>query len=148
MNHIELRFSALLQNESFARMAVSSFVSPANPTVEEVIEIKTMVSEAVSNAIIHGYKLDGSRDVYIKAYLSDKELTVIVQDYGEGIKDVQQALRGIYYEDADTEHCGMGITIMKTLASEFEIQSTEKLGTKVIMKKKLTTQENALINES
>ncbi len=147
MNHIELRFSALLQNESFARVAVASFITSANPTIEEMVEIKTIVSEAVSNAIIHGYKLDGSRDVYVKAYLNNDEVEIIVQDYGVGIKNIEAIMTGQYHDDSDTEHSGMGIVIMKSLSNSFDIQSTEELGTKVVIKKKLSCTGNKLLNE-
>ena len=80
MTHIELRFSALLKNEALARVAISSFVAELNPTIEELIEIKTLVSEAVSNAIIHGYKLDEKRDVYLKARIINKTLDLDITD--------------------------------------------------------------------
>ena len=137
MNHIELRFSALLQNEPFARTSIASFVSPLNPTIEEIVEIKTLVSEAVSNAIIHGYRLDHERDVYVKANIKGNRVEIIVQDYGVGIKNLEEAMKPHVSELKDDERCGMGITIMQSLSDSFEIKSTLGLGTKVIIVKNL-----------
>ena len=96
MNHIELKFSANLKNESFARVAVSAFASELDPTLEELNEIKTIVSEAVSNAIIHGYKMDESRDVYIKASIVDRTLELEIIDYGIGIENIDKIKQNKY----------------------------------------------------
>lgn len=135
MNHMEIRFSASLQNEAFARTAVASFVSSINPTMEEIVEIKTIISEAVSNAIIHGYRMDAGRDIYIRAFLRNRELEVIIQDYGIGISKIEEISQGIYTQKDGSEHSGMGITIMKTLSDSFDIRSTIGIGTKVTIKK-------------
>ena len=73
MNRLELRFSAVLENVSFARTSVASFISSLNPTIDEIQEVKTIVSEGISNAIIHGYKLNGSRDVFVKVYIKKRK---------------------------------------------------------------------------
>ncbi len=142
MNHIELRFSALLKNEALARVAISSFVAELNPTIEELIEIKTLVSEAVSNAIIHGYKLDEKRDVYLKARIINKTLELDITDYGVGIKDLDEILNSSYKIDEGHEHAGMGIIIMKSLSDSFDIHSTLGLGTKVEIKKVVKSSTN------
>ena len=137
MNHIELKFSANLKNESFARVAISSFASELDPTLEELHEIKTIVSEAVSNAIIHGYKMDESRDVYIRATIVDRTLELEIIDYGVGIENIEEINENRYSLDCDNEHSGMGIIIMKSLSDQFEIHSTKGLGTKIVVKKQV-----------
>ena len=137
MNHIELKFSANLKNESFARVAVSSFASELDPTIDELIEIKTIISEAVSNAIIHGYKMDESRDVYVRAKIINRALEIEVIDYGCGIENTDEILSNSYSIDCDNEHSGMGITIMKSLADDFKIHSMKNLGTRIVVKKEI-----------
>ena len=137
MNHIELKFSANLKNESFARVAVSAFASELDPTIEELQEIKTIVSEAVSNAIIHGYKMDESRDVYVRAIIVERVLELEIIDYGIGIENIEEITQNQYSFDCENEHSGMGITIMKSLSDYFEIHSTKGLGTKIAVKKQI-----------
>lgn len=137
MNHIELKFSANLKNESFARVAISSFASELDPTIDELLEIKTIISEAVSNAIIHGYKMDESRDVYVRAKIIDRALEIEVIDYGCGIENIDEILSNSYSIDCDNEHSGMGITIMKSLADDFKIHSMKNLGTRIVVKKEI-----------
>lgn len=135
MNHIELRFSANLKNEALARVSIASFAALLDPTVEELLEIKTIVSEAVSNAIIHGYKMNADRDVYIKAKIIDRTIELEIQDYGVGIENIEEILQNQYSLDVGNEHSGMGIIIMKSLADYFDIRSTKGLGTKVVVRK-------------
>ena len=146
MNHIELKFSANLKNESFARVAVSSFASELDPTIDELIEIKTIISEAVSNAIIHGYKMDESRDVYVRAKIINRALEIEVIDYGCGIENIDEILSNSYSIDCDNEHSGMGITIMKSLSNDFKIHSTKDLGTRIVVKKEIAV--NTIKDES
>lgn len=137
MNHLELKFSANLKNEALARVAVSAFVSELDPTLEQLLEIKTIVSEAVSNAIIHGYKMNENRDVYLRFKIIDRTLEMEIQDYGIGIDNLNDILTNTYSIDCDNEHSGMGITIMKSLSDFFEIHSTKDLGTKIVVKKEI-----------
>lgn len=135
MNKIELKFSSCLENEPFARTVVSSFILPLNPSLDELSEVKTIVSEAVSNAIIHGYNYDSSKDVYLKAKLVDNSLEVIIQDYGVGIENVEKAMQASYTTKASEERAGMGFTIMQTLSDKFEIRSQKDIGTRVTITK-------------
>lgn len=146
MNHIELRFSALLKNEALARVAVASFISELNPTIEELVEVKTIVSEAVSNAIIHGYKMDEKRDVYLKARIIDNTLELEITDYGQGIANVDHILTNTYKIELGNEHAGMGIIIMQSLSDEFDISSTKGLGTKVEVKKVICSNKKDELN--
>lgn len=138
MNHVELRFNAVMSNIAFARTSICAFIAPLNPTLEEIAEIKTLVSEAVSNAIIHGYKMNGNRYVYVKAKNKDNLIEIIVQDYGVGIVDIEKAMTPSFTTNSEAEHAGMGITIMQSLADSFSIRSTPGLGTKVLIKKELS----------
>ena len=135
MNKIELRFSACIENEPFARTALAAFVLPLNPDLDELSEVKTIVSEAVSNAIIHGYNYDSSKDVYIKASIKDNFLEIVVQDYGVGIENVEEALKASFTTRCDQERAGMGFSIMQTFSDKFEIRSQKDIGTRVTITK-------------
>lgn len=137
MNSMEVKFSASLANEAFARIAVTSFIAPLNPNLEEISEIKTIVSEAVSNAIIHGYRLDASKEITIKCTIEKNIVTLVISDYGVGIENLEQALTPHYTSRPDLERAGMGITIMQSLSDDFSIRSVMGMGTKVTIKKEL-----------
>lgn len=133
---MELKFKASIGNELLARQALIAFISPLNPTVEEIGEYKTIISEAVSNAIIHGYQFDASKDVYIKATIFEDEVEIIVRDYGVGIKNLEEAKTPHFSTRPDLERAGMGLTIIETLSDSFSISSVEGLGVKLIIRKK------------
>lgn len=135
MNKIELKFSARIENEPFVRTALAAFVLPLNPDLDELSEVKTVVSEAVSNAIIHGYNYDSSKDVYLKAEINDNLLEISIQDYGVGIENVDEALKSSFTTRPDQERAGMGFSIMQTLSDKFEIRSQKDIGTKVKISK-------------
>lgn len=135
MNQMEISFSATLENENFARTAVAAFVTPLNPTIDEIIELKTIVSEAVSNAIIHGYNHHPDCQVVIKVSIEDHQIQLIVQDFGKGIEDLDKVKTPFYTTAKDLEHAGMGMTIIETLTDSFEIESVINIGTKLIMTK-------------
>lgn len=138
-NKLEIKIAAMLENEGVVRNAVASFVSSYNPTLEEIIDIKTILSEAVSNAIIHGYEFDKTKDVYVKATINDHVLEMIVQDYGKGIENVQEALKNHFSTKKESEKTGIGFTIMRSLSDQFEIQSSLNVGTKLKIIKILQT---------
>ena len=135
MNKIELKFSACIENEPFARTAIASFILPLNPNLDELSEVKTIVSEAVSNAIIHGYNYDITKDVLLKAKITDNMLEIIIQDYGIGIENIEQALQFNFTTRTDQERAGMGFSIMKTLSDKFEIRSQKDIGTRITITK-------------
>ncbi len=130
-NKLEMKISAMLENEGVVRNAIASFVSSYNPTLEEIIDIKTILSEAVSNAIIHGYEFDKEKEVYVKATINDQQLEIIVQDYGKGIEDIKQALQTNFSTQKEQEKTGIGFTIIRSLSDHFEIQSSVNVGTKL-----------------
>ncbi len=138
LKEMEISFNAIIENEPFARTSVASFIASMNPTIDEMVEIKTLVSESVSNAIVHGYKNDQKCKVVIKVKIEEpRKITITVQDYGQGIQDIEQAKVPLYTSLQELEHAGMGLTIIETLADHLEIHSTIGLGTKLIMTKRL-----------
>ncbi|WP_294577687.1 anti-sigma F factor [uncultured Thomasclavelia sp.] len=138
MNQMELSFSAKIENEPFARTSVASFVTALNPTIDELVEIKTIVSEGVSNAIIHGYQNNPNCNVVIKVTIEQKrKIKIIIQDYGKGIDDIEAAKQPMYSSLKELEHAGMGLTIIEALCDRLEIHSTLDLGTKLTIIKQL-----------
>ena len=137
MNQMEVSFSAILDNENFARTTVAAFLTPLNPTIDEIIEWKTIVSEAVSNAIIHGYNQNSECFVVMKMKIDGRQIQLIVQDYGKGIENLEAVKAPFYTTAKDLEHAGMGLTIIETLADRLEIESVVNIGTKLIITKNL-----------
>ncbi len=137
MNMMEVSFSATLDNENFARTTVGAFLTQLNPTIDEIIEIKTIVAEAVSNAIIHGYNQNPECKVVIKMEVVDRQIKLIIQDYGKGIENLEEVKTPFYTTAKELEHAGMGMTIIETLADSLEIESIINIGTKLIIKKRL-----------
>lgn len=137
MNQMEVSFSAILDNENFARTTVAAFLTPLNPTIDEIIEWKTIVSEAVSNAIIHGYNQNTECSVVMKMKIDGRQVQLIVQDYGKGIENLEEVKAPFYTTAKDLEHAGMGLTIIETLADQLEIESVVNIGTKLIITKRL-----------
>jgi stage II sporulation protein AB (anti-sigma F factor) len=133
-NMIKIEFLSKSQNEGFARVAVAAFVSQLDPTIEEITDVKTAVSEAVTNAIIHGY---GGQDGFVKieAMIKGTELTVIVSDQGVGIDNIELAMQPLYTSRPDLERSGMGFTVMETFMDSLEVKSEDNKGTQIIMKK-------------
>ena len=135
-NKMKLEFPSLSRNESFARAAVAAFVSQLDPTVEEIADIKTALSEAVTNAVIHGYG-DKVGTVKIECEIDNKTLNLIVEDMGKGIKDKDKAREPFYTDSDGEERSGMGFTVMETFMDSLEIISELGVGTKLIMTKEI-----------
>lgn len=135
MNKMELKVSACVENESFIRTAISAFSLSLNPSLDEISDLKTIISEAVSNAIIHGYNCDSSKEVYIKAVIKDNQMQITINDYGVGIKNLKEALSPSFSSKKCEERAGMGFSIMKALSDEFSIRSEENIGTRVYVVK-------------
>ena len=133
-NHVHLKFDAKSINEGFARMAVMAFMADMNPTMDELEDVKTAVSEAVTNAIIHGYH-DETKQVEMECKRDGNELTISVIDYGVGIADVEIAKQPFYTTKPEEERSGMGFAFMDAFMDEIEIISEVGKGTSVIMKK-------------
>ena len=139
INETELSFPARSVNESFARYAVSSFCAQLDPTLEEISDIRTAVSEAVTNAIIHGYREDPSGTVYINVKLCEgRTLIIKVRDRGCGIADIRQAMTPLYSGDPSGERGGMGFSIMESFTDDLDVRSSVGKGTTVTMVKRLS----------
>lgn len=135
-NEMSLAFDSRSENEGFARVAVAAFVSQLNPTMEEVADIRTAVSEAVTNAIIHGYP-DGIHTVVVRAVLGEELLELWVTDEGVGIEDVKQAMEPLYTSRPELERSGMGFMFMEAFMDQVEVQSEPGVGTTVHMVKRI-----------
>lgn len=136
-NEMNLQFSALSQNESFARVTVASFIAQLDPTMDELTEIKTVVSEAVTNSIIHGYENNSDGMVYISVLLEDNTVELVIRDKGVGIRDIEEARQPLYTSKPELERSGMGFTIMENFMDEVEVRSEPSFGTEIRMKKHL-----------
>ena len=146
-NVMKTEFSAAAENEAFARAVAAAFVMPLDPTVEELTEIKTAVSEAVTNCIIHAYE-DTDGIVKIVTRLINNMVEIEISDNGKGIENIELARRPLYTTKANLERSGMGFTIMESFMDEVEISSVVGIGTKIIMKKKIKKAENTNTIES
>lgn len=133
-NEMELIFESRSANEGFARVAVASFLTQLNPTVEEVADVKTAVSEAVTNAIIHGYENEIHK-VHIRCRIEDNRFTVEVCDKGRGIENVEQAMQPMYTTKPEQDRSGMGFSFMEAFMDSVEVESEPGKGTAVKMKK-------------
>ncbi|GBK63079.1 anti-sigma F factor [Paenibacillus macerans] len=144
-NFMSLKFAARSENESFARVTVAAFVSQLDPTMDEITDLKTVVSEAVTNSIIHGY--DGNPDgiVTISAEIEGDTVTLIIEDQGRGIEDVELAKQPLYTSKPELERSGMGFTIMENFMDEFDVVSEVGGGTRIRMKKRIVSKK-ALYN--
>ena len=145
-NEMLLEFISKSSNEAFARIAVAAFVSQLDPTIDEIADIKTAVSEAVTNSIIHGYSdTDGIVKIEAKIYLDTVQIEII--DNGKGIEDVEMAMRPLYTSKPDLERSGMGFTIMESFMDEIRVESALGFGTKVFMKKKISAKSEESVDE-
>ena len=139
-NTVKIEFNSLASNERLARQVISALIIDLNPTIEEVCDIKTAVSEAVTNSIIHGYQ-EKEGTIYITASVSDNEIAIEIKDYGVGIEDVERAREPLYTSQPDLERSGMGFTVMESFMDYVDIISEKGYGTKVIMRKKIGKDE-------
>ena len=133
-NEMEIRFDSRSENEGFARVSVASFLTQLNPTVEEVADVKTAVSEAVTNCIIHGYE-NSMGIVKVECKLKDNWVEIQISDSGKGIEDIELAKKPLYTTKANLERSGMGFTIMESFMDEMRVESIPEMGTKVTLRK-------------
>lgn len=133
-NHMQVMFDAKSVNESLARMVVTAFMTDMNPTLEQISDVKTAVSEAVTNAIIHGYENENREDsVELCCDREGQQLIVTVEDHGVGIADVERARNPFYTTKPELERSGMGFTFMEAFMDKVEVCSQLGVGTKVVM---------------
>lgn len=136
-NYVYIKIPSLSTNESFARAAVAAFCSSLNPTIEEISDIKTAVSEAVTNAIIHGYE-NTVGDIVIQCRIKNHMVEIIVEDFGCGIVNVDKAKEPLYTSKPELERSGMGFAVMETFMDELVVLSEKDIGTKVILRKTIS----------
>lgn len=139
-NEMELSFLSKSNNEAFARITVAAFTAQLDPTVEELADIKTAVSEAVTNCIIHGYE-NTEGIIKLRATLLNNLLEIEISDNGKGIEDIELARKPLYTTKANLERSGMGFTIMESFMDQVEIHSVVGIGTKIIMRKRLKQEQ-------
>ena len=139
-NEMKLEFLSKSSNEAFARITVAAFAAQLDPTIEELADIKTAVSEAVTNAIIHGYE-EKKGMVKINCQIINQELSIEISDNGQGIENIDLAKQPLFTTKPNLERSGMGFTIMESFMDEVEIESIVGMGTKVTMKKKIKNNE-------
>ena len=141
LNEIVLTMPSRSSNESFARAAVASFFTQLDPTVEELCDIRTAVSEAVTNAIVHGYR-DTVGNIRITARIyPDRRVTIAVRDQGCGIPDISQAMEPLFTTSPDGERSGLGFSVMQSFMYKVKVRSAPQKGTTVTMERRLSEKD-------
>ncbi len=135
-NEMQLEFDSRSSNEGFARVAVAAFLTQLDPTLEEVSDVKTAVSEAVTNAIIHGYE-NTIHKIRIWCRVEADQIEIRVHDDGTGIEDIEKAMEPLYTSKPELERSGMGFAFMEAFMDELYVESTPGQGTTVTMKKRI-----------
>lgn len=141
LNEMKIEFLSKSSNEGFARVAVAAFVAQLDPTVEDIADIKTAVSEAVTNSIIHGYE-STSGTVFIECKIFDEGAQIIIKDSGKGIENIEQAMQPLYTSKPELERSGMGFTVMETFMDKVDVTSEIGQGVTVTMFKRLSRAKN------
>ena len=134
-NEMHLQFPAKSINESFARLVIIGFIAPLDPNAQELNEIKTIVSEGVTNAIIHGYEDNENGIIDMKASLEGRRLRVTIQDFGKGIENIELAKQPLYTTKQEEERSGLGFMIMESFSDQFEVKSVLGIGTTISFEK-------------
>lgn len=138
VNRMELRMMPVSENEGFARVAVAAFMTQLDPTLEEVEDVKTAVSEAVTNSIIHGYEnAKGEKPVVVEAYLTRKSIHIKIADEGVGIENIGKAMEPLFTTKPELERSGMGFAFMEAFMDELHVESDRGRGTVVYMSKQI-----------
>lgn len=141
LNEVKFSVPSLSVNESVARAVVSSFLIQADPSVEELSEIRTVISEAVTNAVVHGYRnLKGIIEITVR-FLRDREVYIKVRDRGCGIEDIERAMQPLFTTAPEEERSGLGFSVMQSFTDSLKVKSQSGKGTTVIMRKKLKNNE-------
>lgn len=135
LNEMTVTFPALSENERLARLAVSGFLSQLDPNIGELSDIKTAVSEAVTNAIVHGYR-ESTGDVLLQVRIFEKgRISIKIQDKGCGMEDVNKAMEPLYTTSPEEERAGLGFTIMETFMEKVKVKSKQGKGTTVVLER-------------
>ncbi len=129
INRMKLEFDAISRNEAFARQALSVFAASLDPTVEEISDLRVVISEAVTNCVVHAYRSKGGRAVISASLYDDRSMRVKVRDFGCGIEDIEQCMQPLYTTDPSGERGGMGFPIMRAMSEKFRVTSRPGKGT-------------------
>lgn len=135
-NYMEVTFKAISENEGFARLCVAGFCLPLNPSVDQLGDIKTAVSEAVTNCVVHAYP-KGEGNVWLSCFIEGQDVKIVVKDCGVGIKDIEKAREPFFTTKPSEERSGMGFAVMESFMDKIEVAPNEKGGLVVTMYKKL-----------
>ena len=144
-NEIKMEIVSKSCNEAFARIAVAAFASQLDPTIEEISDIKTSVSEIVTNSIIHAYETS-DEIIKIHCMITDRTIIIEISDTGKGIEDIEEARKPLYTSNVELVRSGMGFTIVESFIDEVKLESIVGIGTKVTMKKTIKTPEELFDN--
>lgn len=144
-NEMEISFCAIAENEVLARMVISAFLVRVNPTMSVISEVRTAVSEAVTNAIVHAYEDKRCGKVVLRAILDQDQLSIEIEDFGCGIEDIEQAMRPFYTSQPEKERSGMGFSLMQSFMDRVQVRSSLGEGTLVSMTKLLSEGERDVI---
>lgn len=136
MNEMQIVFDARSENEGFARVAVAAFISPMDPTMDELADIKTAVSEAVTNCIIHGYQQRPGK-IFLESTIQGQTVTVSITDEGVGIPDIGKAMEPLYTTKPELERSGMGFSFMEAFMDDVQVYSSPGKGTRVVMTRQI-----------
>lgn len=142
LNEIKLNFPSLSENERFSRLVVSGFASQLDPQVDEISDIKTAVSEAVTNSIVHAYKNEIGKIELLARIYEDNVIYIKIKDYGCGIPDIKRAMEPLFTTSPEEERAGLGFAVMESFMDKLKVFSKEGKGTSVILTKKLKTKLN------
>ncbi len=135
-NHMKITFDSISENEKFARIVVAAFIARLNPTMEEMSDIKTAVSEAVTNCIIHGYENE-IKAIEMEANIIEKKVFLRITDYGKGIENVEEAMQPMFTTGLKEERSGMGFSFMEAFMDRLHVESQPGKGTVVKMEKEI-----------
>lgn len=142
LNEIKLQFPSLSENERFSRLVVSGFASQLDPQVDEISDIKTAVSEAVTNSIVHAYKNEIGKIELLARIYEDNVIYIKIKDYGCGIPDIKRAMEPLFTTSPEEERAGLGFAVMESFMDKLKVFSREGKGTSVILTKKLKTKHD------
>ena len=145
-NEMTMTVKSLSENESFVRSSVAAFCLPLNPTIDEITEIKTAVSEAVTNCVVHAYP-NKVGDILIKVKLTESDVFVSVTDYGVGIDNLEKAIEPFFTTKADEDRTGMGFTVIESFMDSFKLERNKTAGVTVSMTKHISQNGEAIVGE-
>ncbi|MCI9078361.1 MAG: anti-sigma F factor [Lachnospiraceae bacterium] len=137
---MKIIFESCSENEAFARTVVAAYITRLNPTLEELSDVKTAVSEAVTNCIIHGYE-NKEGEIVMECNIHNNNISIIIEDYGTGINDIQKAMEPLYTTRPEWERSGMGFAFMEAFMDKLEVESVPGKGTKVFLEKTIGISE-------